>query len=368
MKIYRYMKKSVIIGLLLLLTVPALAQDSLDIKLGQMLMVGFNGTTIEENDPLLKEIQDGLVGGVILFEKNIAPKNSYIKLKRLTWRMQQAASIPLFMAIDQEGGRVNRLKPKYGFPPTVSASYLGTLPLDSTHFYAELTASTLAGLGFNVNFAPVVDLSINPENPIIAGVERSYSADPMETAQRAAIVVRTHRKFQVATALKHFPGHGSSKDDTHLGIADVTTTWQEIELDPYRYLIQENLIDAVMSAHIVNKRLDESGNPGTLSYPMVTELLRDSLKFEGVVFSDDMQMKAITQYYGLEKSIRMALEAGVDVVIFGNNVQGSQARTVATVHKIMRDLVEDGVLSEERINASYQRIMAMKARISDGHK
>ncbi len=311
-------------------------------------MVGFNGTTIAENDPLLQEISQGLVGGIVLFEKNISATNSQIKLKRLTWRMQEEAAIPLFMAIDQEGGRVNRLKSKYGFPPSVSAEYLGQQPLDSTVFYAELTAA-----------------AINPDNPIIAGVDRSYSSDPVEVAKRAAIVVKVHRDFHVATSLKHFPGHGSSKDDTHLGIADVTETWQKSELDPYKYLIEENLVDAVMSSHIVHKGLDASGNPGTLSYPIVTELLRDSLQFNGVVFTDDMQMKAITKYYGLEKSIRMALEAGVDVVIFGNNVQGSQARTVATVIKIMRDLVQEGVISEERIDASYRRIMALKRQINN---
>jgi beta-N-acetylhexosaminidase len=365
MKIYSMFKKFIVSAGFLIMSLTLCAQDSLDIKLGQMLMVGFNGTTIAENDPLLQEISQGLVGGIVLFEKNISATNSQIKLKRLTWRMQEEAAIPLFMAIDQEGGRVNRLKSKYGFPPSVSAEYLGQQPLDSTVFYAELTAATLAGLGFNVNFAPVVDLAINPDNPIIAGVDRSYSSDPVEVAKRAAIVVKVHRDFHVATSLKHFPGHGSSKDDTHLGIADVTETWQKSELDPYKYLIEENLVDAVMSSHIVHKGLDASGNPGTLSYPIVTELLRDSLQFNGVVFTDDMQMKAITKYYGLEKSIRMALEAGVDVVIFGNNVQGSQARTVATVIKIMRDLVQEGVISEERIDASYRRIMALKRQINN---
>lgn len=343
------------------------AQDSLDIKLGQMLMVGYTGTSIAEDDPLLDQIENGLVGGVILFEKNIAAENSYVALKRLTWRMHDRAPAPLFMAIDQEGGRVNRLKAKYGFPPSVSAAYLGTQPLDSARFYAELTAATLAGLGFNVNFAPVVDLAINPDNPIIARVERAYSADPEETARRAEAVIETHRHFNVITALKHFPGHGSSKDDTHLGIADVTETWNPVELQPYRYLISNDKVDAIMSAHIVNKKLDPEGNPGTLSAPIVSGLLRDSLGYQGVVFSDDMQMQAITKYYGLEKSIRMAMEAGIDVVIFANNVQGSTTRTVDVVHRIMRQLVEDGVISEDRINASYRRIMDLKRRMLAGN-
>ncbi len=359
------MKRSLGI-LFVLFTLTLQAQDSLDIKLGQMLMVGYTGTAIQANDPLLKEIENGMVGGVILFEKNIAPSNSYVALKQLTWSMHDKAKIPLFMAIDQEGGRVNRLKAKYGFPPSVSAAYLGKQPLDSTRFYAELTAANLAGLGFNVNFAPVVDLAVNPDNPIIAKVERSYSADPAATSERAEIVIETHRKFHVVTALKHFPGHGSSKDDTHLGIADVTETWQDYELDPYKHLINHDKVDAIMSAHIVNKRLDPEGNPGTLSKAMVSGLLRDSLGYDGVVFSDDMQMQAITKYYGLEKSIRMALEAGIDIVVFANNVQGSTERTVGTVHRIMRELVENGTIPEERIDASYRRIMDLKKRLLVG--
>ncbi len=363
MKISDHMKKLTILLIFLSSSCLVSAQDSLDLKLGQMIMVGYPGKSISPDDPLLSEIEQGLVGGVILFEKNILADNSWVTLKQLTWSMHKRAEIPLFMAIDQEGGRVNRLKPKYGFPPSVTAAYLGKQPLDSTRFYAELTASALAGLGFNVNFAPVVDLAINPDNPIIAGVERSYSADPMETARRAEIVIETHRRFHIVTALKHFPGHGSSEDDTHLGIADVTDTWVPAELEPYRYLIDRNHVDGIMSAHIVNRKFDKEGNPGTLSKPIVTGLLRDSLGYDGVVFSDDMQMRAITEYFGLEKAIRMALLAGIDVIIFSNNIQGSTERTVGTVHQIMRDLVEEGVLTEDRIDASYKRIMSLKQRL-----
>lgn len=356
--------KRLAILLLMLISLAGYSQDSLDVKLGQMLMVGMSGTSVNEGDPLLEEISTGMVGGVILFEKNIPPANSYIKLKQLIATLQAKAPVPLFMAIDQEGGRVNRLKEKYGFPKSVSAAYLGQQPADSTTFYAEITAATLAGLGFNLNFAPVVDVAVNPDNPIIAKVERSYSANPDTVADRAALVIDAHRKFHVATALKHFPGHGSSENDTHLGIADVTRTWSAEELIPYRELIREDKVDAIMTAHIVNNQLDPAGNPGTLSRPIVTGLLRDSLNFEGVVFTDDMQMHAITKYYGLEKSIKMAMQAGVDVLIFSNNIQGSEERTARTVHDIMRRLVEDGTIPMERIDASYRRIMELKLKVS----
>ncbi|MEJ2006237.1 MAG: glycoside hydrolase family 3 N-terminal domain-containing protein [Cyclobacteriaceae bacterium] len=338
-------------------------QDSLDIKIGQMLMIGFPGTSISADDPVMSEIKQGKVGGIVFFEKNIAPERSMLTLKDMIWRMQSAADIPLLIAIDQEGGRVNRMKTKYGFPKSVTAEYLGTQPLDSTRYYAELTAGTLAATGINVNFAPVVDLAINPDNPIIAGVDRSYSADAENVTARAAEVIKAHRKSHIGTALKHFPGHGSSVADTHLGMADVTDTWLDEELDPYRTLEEKGMIDGVMSSHIVNRKLDPEGLPGTLSKPILTDLLRNRIGYDGVIYSDDMQMKAITLHYGLEKAIELGINAGLDVLIFSNNIQESEERTVDTVHRIIRNLVESGAISEERINESYQRIIRLKLRL-----
>lgn len=337
-------------------------KDSLDIKIGQMILIGFAGREVDAK--VLEEIRSGKVGSIIIFEKNIPLQNSYVGLKRIIWTYQQAAPIPLFISIDQEGGRVNRLKEKYTFPRSVSAANLGKYALDSVRFYSEATAATLAGLNINVNFSPVVDLASNPDNPIIAKVERSFSADPDSVAMFAREVMASHRKLGVISVLKHFPGHGSSKDDTHLGVADVTNTWNEAELRPYQILINEGAVDAVMTAHIVNKKLDATGTPGTLSKPIVDGVLRGQLRFRGVVFSDDMQMHAIAKNYGLEEAIRMAILAGVDVLTFSNNIQGSQDRTVDKVHQIIRTFVEQGVISRERIDQSYRRIMALKTKIT----
>lgn len=335
--------------------------DSLDKKIGQMIMVGHPGQTILKDDPTLTEIREGKVGGVVLFEKNINQKNSYIKFKQLTWSLQAAAPVPLFVALDHEGGKVNRLKEKYSFPPTVSAKYLGqTGNLDSVQFYGEIYAATLAGLGFNINFAPVVDLAINKDNPVIDKIERSYTADPDSMTLFAETMIAAHNKFGVVSVLKHFPGHGSSHADTHLGIADVTPYWRSEELLPYTHLIDSSKVQAIMTAHIVNKKLDSSGLPGTLSKPIVTGLLRDSLNFKGVVFSDDMQMHAITKYYGLEKAIEYSINAGVDVLIFSNNIPNSEERTVDVVHRIVKQLVKEGKISEKRIDESFQRILKLK--------
>jgi len=339
-----------------------MAQDSLDIKIGQMILIGFPQAKVD--DKVLEGIKSGKVGSVIFFERNIQAKNSYNEVKKITWTYQEAATIPLFIAIDQEGGRVNRLKEKYGFPRSVTAAKLGRYSLDSVQFYGQTTAATLAGLGFNVNFAPVVDLASNPNNPIIAKVERAYSANPDSVALFAAEFIKAHQRLGIVTVLKHFPGHGSSKDDTHLGLADVTNYWNETELTPYKRLIDSARVDAIMTAHIVNKKMDESALPGTLSKKIINDILRGSLHYNGVVFSDDMQMHAITKHYALEESIKLAIEAGVDILTFSNNIQGSQERTVDKVHQIIRKLVESGAIPEERIDQSFKRIMALKQKMA----
>ncbi|HMP98424.1 MAG TPA: glycoside hydrolase family 3 N-terminal domain-containing protein [Cyclobacteriaceae bacterium] len=336
--------------------------DSLSIKIGQMILIGLPGTEIDPK--VLAEVKSGKVGSIIYFEKNIPAKDSYIRLKKMNWQLQEAAAIPLFICIDQEGGRVNRLKDKYGFPRSVTAEYMGMHGEDTTRFYAQTTAATLAGLGINVNFAPVVDLASNPDNPIIAKYGRAFSDDPQLVSRMAEIFAEEHNRFGVVSVLKHFPGHGSSKADTHLGIADVTKYWTEAELIPYQTLITDHKVDAVMTAHIVNKQLDKKELPGTLSKDIITGILRDQMRFNGVVFSDDMQMHAITKYYGLEEAIKLAINAGVDILTFSNNIQGSDERTVDVVHRIIRDLVERNEISAQRIDESFNRIMQLKSKLN----
>lgn len=336
--------------------------DSLDIKIGQMILIGFAGTEVDS--AVLEEVSQGKVGSIIIFEKNIPPQNSFIGLKKITWTYQHASPTPLFIAIDQEGGKVNRLKDKYGFPKSITAQAMGKAhSLDSVRFYAEATAATLAGLGINMNFAPVVDLASNPNNPIIAKFGRAFSANEDSVILMAKEFIKEHHKLNVLTSLKHFPGHGSSKDDTHLGIADVTNTWQERELKPYQMLIDSGYADAIMTSHIVNRKLDPSGKPGTLSADILTGLLRTKLKFNGVIFTDDMQMHAITKHYGLEEAIKLAINGGVDIMTFSNNIFGSEDRTVNRVHMIIRSMVQRGEISKTRIDESYKRIMHLKKKL-----
>ncbi len=354
--------------ILLLNIAPLLGQaqstDSLDIKIGQMILIGMPKAEVDA--AVLEEVRSGKVGALIYFEKNI-PKlaSAFAALKKISWTYQKAARIPLFICIDQEGGKVNRLKEKYGFTRSITAAAIGkSKSIDSVQFYAEATAATLAGLGINVNFAPCVDLAINPTNPVIVKSERSYSANEDTVILYAKEVVKQHRRYGVVTALKHFPGHGSSKDDTHLGLADVTNTWTARELKPYQALIDSGYVDGVMTSHIVNKNLDHTALPGTLSKPILDSLLRKKLGFQGVVFTDDMQMKAIANNYGLEEAIKLAVNAGVDIMCFSNNIQGVEERTVEKVHGIIKKFVASGEIPKTRIDESFHRIMKLKKSVS----
>ncbi|HEV8515138.1 MAG TPA: glycoside hydrolase family 3 N-terminal domain-containing protein [Cyclobacteriaceae bacterium] len=339
-------------------------RDSLDIKIGQMILIGMPAPAVDSL--VLQEVKAGKVGSLIYFEKNIPKSTSaFAAFKKMSWTYQKAAPIPLFICIDQEGGKVNRLKEKYGFTRSITAGAIGKFKsIDSVQFYAEATAATLAGLGINVNFAPCVDLLINPNNPAIAKSERSYSYNEDTVIMYAREVIKQHRKFGVITALKHFPGHGSSKDDTHLGLTDVTNTWSARELKPYKVLINEGYADGVMTSHIVNKNLDHKAFPGTLSISILDSILRKKIGFNGVVFSDDMQMKAIANNYGLEEAIRLAVNAGVDIMCFSNNILGVENRAVDRVHDIIKNYVASGEIKKSRIDESFKRIMKLKKQIS----
>ncbi len=163
---------------------------------------------------------------------------------------------------------------------------------------------------------------------------------------------------------KHFPGHGSSTKDSHLGFVDVTDTWQSYELDPYQQLLNSNeSCGVVMTAHIVNRQLDESGLPATLSHTILTHLLRNQLNFKGVIITDDMQMKAISDNYGLEQALVLAINAGADMLIFGNNLS-VEPQDPEQLINIIEAKVLSGDISTERINDAYQHIRALKKSIN----
>lgn len=331
-------------------------------RVARMLLVGFRGTEITGKGSIVSDIKQLGIGGVVLFEHNIAPVSpnysSSERLARLCHELDSLAPYPLVISIDQEGGAVNRLKTKYGFVPTVSHAHLGKLDSEkTTREYAASTAQQLVELGFNTNFSPCVDVNINPECPVIGKRGRSISANPDVVTAHARYMMDEHHQRGVITALKHFPGHGSSTTDTHTDFTDVTESWQPIELDPYRALTPaDEAHTMVMVSHVYNAQID-SIYPATLSHATIQGLLRDELGWQGVVVTDDLSMKAIADHYTLREILQLNINAGCDLLIFSSNV-GSTPTAVSTQKLVdtMMQLVEEGKISEERINESYRRI------------
>jgi beta-N-acetylhexosaminidase len=357
--------------LTLVLAAPAAADlPPLEERIGRMLVVGFRGTTAAPDSDIVHTIRRHHIGGVILFDRDV-PTGSDRRnlanprqLRQLTKGLQQAASYPLLIAVDQEGGRVNRLKPRHGFRIESAAEVLGGMPVAATRRAAQATARQLAVMGINWNLVPVVDLTLNPDNPVIADLQRSFGRRVERVVPRAAAVVRAHRRAGVRTALKHFPGHGSAVGDTHEGVVDITETWQQRELLPYRLLERQDLADSVMVGHLHHRGLDPDW-PASLSPAVVNELLRDEIGFEGVVVSDDLQMGAIRGRFGLRTVIRQALRAGVDLLMFANNTV-YEPRIARRAHAIIRSLVASGEVSEARINRSFRRIRRFTRGLNEG--
>ncbi|MDE3057554.1 MAG: glycoside hydrolase family 3 protein [Bacteroidota bacterium] len=342
---------------------------SLDIKIGQMIMSGFRGLRPEDDPATLEEIRNGNLGSIVLFERDMINNTDTLnvespsQVKELTRRLQQNAKIPLLISIDQEGGKINRLKEERGFPPSVSAKLLGEKDDPAlTKHYADLTATTLKKIGINLNLAPNVDLECNPDNPIIAKHERSYSSDPEIVTRHAMEMIRAHHAHGVLCTLKHFPGHGSAKHDSHLRLADVSALWSEDELLPYREIIAAGLCDVVMTAHIFNSHLDAEF-PATLSANIISGILRQQLGYDGVVMSDDLQMKAISSNFPLETTLSQAILAGIDIIAFANNFLYDGA-IVSKAVEVIKRLVREKKITEERIDHSYRRIMRLKERIN----
>ncbi|WP_459939179.1 glycoside hydrolase family 3 protein [Desulfonatronum parangueonense] len=344
---------------------------TLETRIGQMLLVGFRGLEVDESSPIVQDIRSGRIGGVILFdrdealntpERNIA---SPVQLERLVADLQAAdPDMPLFVVIDQEGGQVSRLKEELGFSPTVSQEWLGNRndPV-LTARQARQTARNLAELGINVNLAPVVDLNVNSDSPVIGKLERSFSSDPEVVAEHAFEVLVMHQVEGVLCALKHFPGLGSSTVDSHHGFIDVTDTWSDVELEPYRKILSAYGADMVMVSHVFNASLDPEW-PASLSISITQGLLRNQLGYTGVVVADDMQMPAITDNYSLETALERTILAGTDIIILGNNMTYDRHIAEQAVRIIVK-LVREGRVPEARINESYIRIMHLKNRLVD---
>jgi beta-N-acetylhexosaminidase len=332
-----------------------------------MLLVGFRGTSVRPDSPIIRTLKTINVGGVVLFDYDV-PSSSFPRniespgqVRRLIRDLQSKARTPLLVAVDAEGGRINRLKAKYGFVDIPSAQALGREdPSECRSHYSRL-AQQLRDLGINLNLAPVVDLNLNPKNPVIGALERSFSADAGVVTARASVFIEAHQGHGILTCLKHFPGHGSSREDSHLGLVDVTDTFQDGELEPYRALIRNARVDTVMTAHILHRGID-ADFPATLSPRFLQNILRDRLGFSGVIISDDMQMGAISRNYGFAEALVQAVRAGCDILALANNGQDYDPDAVVKAHRILVEAVRQGKIPRSTIEASYGRIIHLKRK------
>lgn len=338
-------------------------------KIGQMIMVGFRGTQFSPDSDVAKAIDNQKIGGVILFDYDVFLKSpsrniaSPQQVKKLIADLQKRSKTPLLVGVDAEGGKVDRLKEKYGFSAISSAAFMGQdATLQTTKKESIVLAEELSQLGFNIDFAPVVDVNINPKNPIIGALDRSFSSDPEKVFLHAREFMKNLISYHIIPVVKHFPGHGSSTADSHLGLVDVTKTYQEKELSPYINLQKEGLLDVVMTAHIVNQNIDPD-YPATLSPKFLQAILRQQIGFEGVIISDDLQMGAIAENYSFEETVNRAINAGCDILLIPNNATVPYdakiaEKTIETIYKLIRE----GKIDREKIEKSYQRIRDLKVK------
>jgi len=354
------------------LLTPRPAPDPARLRVADLLLIGFTGTQVAGNEEVRRLVCDVKVGGLLLFERYTSgqPRNmvSREQVATLTRDLQalarQCAGRPLFIAADAEGGRVMRLSPRLAYPPTQPAQELGERDDPAfTRAEARRMGAMLHEAGINWNLAPVVDVAVNPENPAVVALGRTYSADPAKVAAHAEAFVQGMHDEGVLTALKHFPGHGSSRSDSHHGFTDVSDTARlSVELRPYRMLIADGMADSVMTAHVFNRGLDP-WDPATLSRYTVHRVLRGWLHYRGVAVSDDLLMGAIAQHYGLEDAAVRALDAGVDVLLISQNMGRVDDRAAERVVAAITRAIAEGRLGESTVTAAVARVDALRARL-----
>lgn len=333
-------------------------QDKLDSmtleeKAGQLLIVGFKGTFL--NDRTKSYINDLKVGGLILFDRNIESKGQIIGLVEEIKGSNAEEDIPLFLCIDEEGGSISRLPKEYRRLP--DPFQIGeTNDVDIAFQFGQLLGNRVKGLGLNLNFAPVLDIHSNPDNPVIG--KRAYGTNPERVSDIGLEVAKGIRNSSIIPAVKHFPGHGDTSTDSHLELPIIDKSLEELrnfELIPFKDAIENN-IEMIMMAHILLPSLDKD-YPATLSKKIVHDLLRDEMGYEGVIVSDDMTMGAIVNNFTLEDACIDFLKAGGDILLVCHGEDNPRI----VFDKII-DAVEIGELSMEEIDEKVYRILELKDR------
>jgi beta-N-acetylhexosaminidase len=321
-------------------------------KIGQLVMIGLAGDGVSAAERTL--FKDYPFGGFILFSHNLNEPKQILSLCRALWETR--GEIPPFIAIDQEGGRVHRMPPPFThFPPAAALGRAGNA--DLAYRTGGAMARELSAVGISLNFAPVLDVNSNPSNPIIG--DRALGADPNEVTRLGWEMVCGLRDGGVIPCVKHFPGHGDTAKDSHLELPVVKKNFEElksVDLPPFIHACR-NQVETLMTAHVLYPALDAS-HPATLSVWIVGELLRGKLGYDGVVFSDDLEMKAISENYSVEEAVRLGVLAGIDMLLFGHEIE----KAVAAFDFLCRE-AERSPEMRERVEESWRRIQKLKSRM-----
>lgn len=320
-------------------------------KVGQLFMIGFTGISVSKSIARLMATYQP--GGVILFSRNL---NTVDQIIRLTNNLQKLnPQQRLFVSIDQEGGRVSRLPRGFTiFPPCAVLGQCDSSEM--TYAAASATAEELRAVGINMNMAPVLDIHTNPENPIIG--DRAFSASATQVSAHGLATTAGLQDNKVMACGKHFPGHGDTSTDSHVELPTVTLSAErlrEVELRPFRHAI-ENELASIMTAHILYPTLDDA-RPATLSSYILTGLLRKELNFQGLIVTDDLEMRAIVDHYGIGEAAVLAFRAGADILLICKD----QDRVVTAMETVY-EAVRRGEISEARLEASLGRIARAKSR------
>jgi len=320
-------------------------------KLGQLFSLGYQG--IDPPVELLDLIQKYQIGGVILFSANIKTKE---QLKESIELLQAKAEIPLFVMIDQEGGRINRITKD--FPVYRSNLFYGdNQDKEGVYKAYSQTARELKKLGINVNLAPVVDVLTNSSNTVIG--DRSFGSDPTLVAELGKIAIQALKAERVLACAKHFPGIGDISDDPHSSLPfnhNSRERFEKIDFLPFKAAISHE-VDFIMSTHVISTELD-SEFPATLSKKICSDILRKELNFKGVLISDDMQMKAMRNNFPLEDACYRAFEAGHDMILLSENLD-DQIKVLRHFEKKSKD----NKLNLSRFSEATGRILALKGKI-----
>ncbi|MEM8855577.1 MAG: glycoside hydrolase family 3 N-terminal domain-containing protein, partial [Pseudomonadota bacterium] len=342
-----------------------LRQASLADMAGQLLVVSFSGRTLE--DAGVKEtvaaLGEGSIGGVLYFRHNVASAGDVRAMNEAFATANP--NLPALVAVDQEGGKVMRLRPSEGLPDTPAPRDVAKTSLARASSTYSAMAGALSDLGFTVNLGPVVDLDTYPANPVIGRHGRSFGKDPSEVTQFAKTFINAHADAGVATALKHFPGHGSSRADSHVGKADITRTWSRQELAPFRNLVRESGVDMVMVGHLDLAPLSGEANlPASLSPVAIESVLRQALCFDGLIVSDDLSMDAITDRWTLEDAAVLAIEAGSDVALMSLPGQSNSAK-IAGIHQRIVDEANASPAFADKVRHAYARLVHHKLEAAE---